>query len=75
MCIVSMCKIFSNFPAPVFLRHINKSILYISSMIHEKYLMKTIRIIILSGEFSAKHAQREVVKMKNLDFSYWASTP
>ena len=30
----------------------------------------------LSGEFSARQAQREVVKIKNLDFSYWVwSTP
>ena len=26
----------------------------------------------LSGDFSARQAQREVVKIKNLDFSYWA---
>ena len=30
----------------------------------------------LSSEFWARQAQREVVKIKNLDFSYWAwSTP
>ena len=32
--------------------------------------------IVLSSKFSARQAQREVVKIKNLDFSYWAwSTP
>ena len=31
---------------------------------------------LLSSEFWARHAQREVVKIKNLDFSYWTwSTP
>ena len=28
----------------------------------------------LRGEFLARQAQREVVKIKNLDFSYWASS-
>ena len=27
---------------------------------------------VLSGEFSARQAQREVVEIKNLEFSYWA---
>jgi hypothetical protein len=26
----------------------------------------------LSGEFSVRQAQREVIKIKNLDLSYWA---
>ena len=33
-------------------------------------------MLLLSGEFSVRQAQREVVKIKNLNFSYWAwSTP
>ena len=36
------------------------------------YILK----VILSSEFWARQAQRKVVKIKNLDFSYWAwSTP
>ena len=38
--------------------------------------LKRLTILFLSSEFWARQAQREVVKIKNLDFSYWAwSTP
>ena len=35
-------------------------------------LFSSLRDFFLSGEFSARQAQTEVVKTKNLDFSYWA---
>ena len=43
---------------------IDYSIVYTGSDLTEE--------VCLSGEFSARQAQREVVKMKNLDFANWA---
>ena len=43
------------------------------SVLHDKgkFLRSLEQFSLVSGEFSARQAQREVVKMKNLDFSYW----
>ena len=39
-----------------------------------KMIFRHNRLILLSDPFWVRQAQREVVKIKNLDFSYWASS-
>ena len=46
----------------------------VSQCLYQLFLVRGVRS--LSGEFSATQAQSKVLKIKNLDFSYWAwSTP